>query len=308
MLKQKVFITGSNGFLGRNLKEYWSSAGAEVAAPVRAELNLLDSSSVSRFVTSFSPDIVLHCANTGGTRKTGYDAGSADVVSDNLRMYLNLSRCLKPGMRMINMGSGAEYDHRAYLPKMKEEFFDVNVPEDPYGFSKYAISQYVARAENIISLRIFGLFGKYEDYTFKFISNSIVKNLLGLPIVINQNVRFDYLYVSDFFRLVEKFSGGIPRYKSYNVTPTQSIDLVGIAELINMIGKQKSEVRVLTPGLNREYTGDNSRLLAEFPDFKFTPYPDAIRELYDYYAANLGRLNVDAVKSDPYIKNCRTAG
>lgn len=306
-MREKILITGTNGFAGRNLKEHFlaGSRGPDLLCPVRGELDLNDSGAVRDYLSKERPDLVIHCATVGGTRKTGYDAGAADVVSANLRMFFNLARCLTPGMRMINLGSGAEYDHRAYAPRMKEDYFDSSVPADPYGFSKYAISKYIEKAENITCLRIFGLYGKYEDYTFKFISNAIVKNLLGLPITINQNVRFDYLYVGDFVRMVEKVIVGTPRAHHYNVTPSESIDLVSLAGLVNSVADVPSEVIVLNPGMNREYTGDNSLFLGEFPGFEFTPYMDGIRELYAYYRENIHKLDLEKVKADPYLKNCR---
>jgi len=179
------------------------------------------------------------------------------------------------------------------------------VPSDEYGFSKYVISQYIQNEADFVCLRLFGLFGKYEDYTYKFISNSIVKNLLGLPIVINQNVRFDYLYINDFFKVIEKFITAPGRSRHYNVTPKDSICLLNIAELVNEIADKPSEIKVLNPGMNREYSGDNTRLLSEFKDLEFTPYREAISELYAYYKANLASLDLAAVKQDPYIKNCR---
>ena len=304
---KNILITGAGGFAGRNLAEYLSGRTdfCRVFAARHADLDLMDERAVEKYLDAHRIDLVLHCANVGGTRKTGYDTGSADVAAANLRMFLNLARCLAPGARMINMGSGAEYDHRAYTPRMKEEYFDSSVPADAYGFSKYAISKYIEKADNITCLRIFGLYGKYEDYTFKFISNAIVKNLLGLPITINQNVRFDYLYVRDFVRMVDNVIGVTPRARHYNVTPSESIDLVSLAGLVNSVATIQSEVIVLNPGMNREYTGDNSLFLGEFPGFEFTPYLDGVRELYAYYRENIASLDVEKIKTDPYLKNCR---
>jgi GDP-L-fucose synthase len=303
---KSILITGAGGFVGRNLAEYLPGRGYKVHPFTHRELELSDESAVIQKLTDIDPEIIIHCATVGGSRKTGYDAGLTDIVSKNLRMFFNLARSLKPGTRLITMGSGAEYDKRRALSKIREENFDAYVPADGYGYAKYVISKYVEKTENITCLRIFGLYGKYEDYTFKFISNAIVKNLLGLPIVINQNVRFDYLWAGDFCRLVERFIGIKPEYRHYNITPTESIDLVSLAEIVNAAGKTKSAIKVLNPGLNREYTGGNARLLRELPGFKFTPYAAAVKELYDHYSANPRKLDLAAVKDDPYLKNCGT--
>ena len=34
--------------------------------------------------------------------------------------------------------------------------------------------------------------------------------------------------------------------------------------------------------MNKEYTADNSKLLKEIPNFKFTPYKDGMFMLYSY--------------------------
>lgn len=302
----KVMITGGRGFIGKSLAEYFAArGGVTLFAPSSKELNLKDSAAVRDFMLGARPDLVIHGAAVGGNRQTGYDVGATGVFADNLRMFINVARGLTPGARLIQLGSGSEYDYRAYRPKMSEEYFDVNVPEDAYGFSKYAISRYIQNLENLVCLRLFGLYGKYENYTFKFITNAVIKNLLGMPLVINQDVRFDYLYINDFFKIVEKFMAHPGKYRHYNVTPTRSVTLLEVAGLINEIAETPSEIKVLNPGMNREYSGDNSRLLSEFKDLTFTPYRDAITELYAYYKANLASLDTAAVREDPYLKNCR---
>ena len=88
-------------------------------------------------------------------------------------------------------------------------------------------------AKNIYNPIIFGLYGQKEDYTFKFISNAILKNILNMPIVINQNVVFDYLYLGDFLRIIDAMIEKDFAYQEFNITPTESIDLVSIAKIIN---------------------------------------------------------------------------
>lgn len=302
----RVVITGAGGFVGRNLVESLTGLGYDVRDFTHQTLDLLDEAAVAGTLAAVNPEVIIHCATVGGTRKTEYDAGSTDVVSKNLRMFFNLARALKPGMRMINLGSGAEYDKRYSRPKMAEEYFDKHVPADDYGYAKYVISKYIEKTENITTLRIFGLYGKYEDYTFKFISNAIVKNLLGLPIVINQNVVFDYLCMEDFCGMVGKLLQVKPAHAHYNITPTESIDLVSLAKLVNAAGKTKSEIKILNPGMNTEYTGSNQRLLKDLGGFNFTSYETGVKRLYAYYAARLGELDLEAVKADPFLKACKT--
>ena len=126
-------------------------------------------------------------------------------------------------------------------------------------------------------LRLFGIFGKYEDYEFKFISNAIVKNLLHMPITIRQNVRFSWLPVDDFLPVLDYFLTHTPKKHIYNITPSSTIDLVSIAHLINSHADFKSEICVVNEGLNLEYSGNNARLIEEIGDVSFTPMDTAYK-------------------------------
>jgi nucleoside-diphosphate-sugar epimerase len=298
-----ILITGAGGFIGRNLKEYLSP-NYKIFATTHDDLELLDEKAVEEYVNDYTIDVIVHCAAIGGSRKANYDPGSTDVVEKNLRMFFNLERCLTPNMRMIHLGSGAEYDRHQWRRKMPETFFDRHVPSDCYGYAKYLISKYIGFRDNIVCLRLFGVFGKYEEYHFKFISNAVVKNLLHMPITINQNVVFDYLYIDDLVKIVELFIRQIPIYNYYNITPTLSIDLITIAEIINTISDYKSDIIVLHEGLNSEYSGDNSRLLAEYSSISFKEYQVAIEELLFYYRSILTTIDKATIRSDPYLHNC----
>jgi len=302
----RILVTGAGGFVGKNLTEFLSSKYFVIGAG-HNDLELTDENAVKDFIKRNKINFIIHCANIGGSRKTVYDQGSVDVVSKNLRMFFNLARCLTSDMRMIHFGSGAEYDRRNYQPKMSEDFFDTYVPEDDYGYSKYIMSKYIRGSENIVGLRIFGLYGKYEDYKFKFISNAIVKNLIKLPILINQNVMFDYLYINDFLNIVEKFINIKPKRKIYNITPEKSIDIVSAANIINEISNFKSEIIIVNDSMNRAYSGNNSLIMDEISPFKFTSYEDGIQNLYNYYKTIIQTIDFEAIKEDPFLKFCKSS-
>ncbi len=305
----RILITGARGFIGKNLVEYFTTKCAErytVFAPLHAELELLDTENVSDFIINNKIDYIIHCANVGGNRKTGYDAGRIDAVYNNLLMFFNLTRNLNSNLRMIFLGSGAEYDYRYYLPRMPEDYFGVHVPADAYGFSKFVCSKYIEGAEHIVNLRIFSAYGKYEDYDYRFISNSMVKNLLRLPIVINQNVFFDFVYVNDIVRIIEYFIEHKPNYKFYNVATGKTIDLVTVANKINKISGKPSEIIIKNKGLNTEYSADNSRLLQELEDFSFTPFDESLKEMYSWYSDILDSIDKEKIEKDEYVKYCRT--
>ena len=230
----RIAILGARGFVGKNLVEHLTGKHT-VFAITRNEIDLLDEIAVQEFLKEQKIEVVINCANQGGSRKTGYDVQTASVIGNNLKMFFNIERCLTPDMKMINFGSGAQYNKARDLVKVKEETIGDVIPKDDYGYSKYVMSKYIQAkgAKNIYNPIIFGLYGQKEDYTFKFISNAILKNILNMPIVINQNVVFDYLYLGDFLRIIDAMIEKDFAYQEFNITPTESIDLVSIAKIIN---------------------------------------------------------------------------
>ena len=293
-----ILITGSQGFVGRNLVEAFSQKYT-VLAPSKKEFDFAKSDDVDNFFNNNRIDVIIHSATTSMQGKIY----PPQVCENNLRMFFNLQRNMTSSMKLINLGSGSEYSKSHWHKKMSEEYFDKKIPEDSHSYSKYLISKYIqdTNSKNLICLRIFGIFGKYEDYRYKFISNAIVKSLLGMPIVINQNVIYDYLYVTDLCRIIEYFVSHKTKNRIFNVTPTESIDLVTVANIINKISDNKIEIKVLHEGIGVEYSGDNKKLLSQIKGFQFIACKTAIADLYEYYRKIRNDLDVDAIRRDSYL-------
>ena len=187
---------------------------------------------------------------------------------------------------------------------VKEEDYLDYLPRDEYGFYKWMTSKYIEKSDNIVQLRIFGCYGEYENYRYKFISNAVVKNLLNLPIVIFKNVYFNYIYVDDLLKIIDWFIHNESKRKIYNATTGKKVDLITLANFVNEVSDFKSDIRVLNDGLNNEYTSNNDRLINEIKDLTFTSHKDAIAKMRDYFKNNLEKLDVETVKNDPYLKKC----
>lgn len=195
--KKKIFLTGKTGFIGKNLLEFLTSK-YEVLAPSHQELELLDGEAVKGYLCSNKVDVIIHAATIPSHRKI---KDPKDVACRNVRMFFNIVRNTHCFSRMIFLGSGAEYNLCYDISNVKENNFDTHIPEDEYGFSKYICSKYIEKVNKIINLRVFGVFGKYEDYQIRFISNAICKAIHNLPIIIKQNRFFSYLYIKDLSRI-----------------------------------------------------------------------------------------------------------
>lgn len=285
----KILLTGSSGFIGKNLKEYLEKKYVHVFTPCRKEIDLLQTETVEEYIKKNNFDIIIHTANTNNTRNrltTSYDS-----LDGNLHMFFNLERCKNYYGKMYYLGSGAEYDMEHYIPDMKESYFDTYIPKDPYGFSKYIMSKTCEQSSNIYDLRLFGVYGKYEEWERRFISNAICRALKGMDIVIQKNVCFDYLWVNDLCTIMEWFINNEPEYKHYNVCRGNKIDLYSLACIVREILNIDCNIVVKELGWKPEYTGNNERLLNEIGEFNFTGYRESIKELCDFYRNNINFID-----------------
>jgi GDP-L-fucose synthase len=290
-------VTGGRGFVGAHIVRYLARRH-EVLAPTSVELDLLDHASVDRAFASHGFDVVIHAAVRGGS----------EVLAQTLTMQGHLLRQRSRWGRLIWLGSGAEFaKHR----DISEERLGEEVPRDGYGLAKLFCTLASRGDRAILNLRLFGVFGPGEGYLFKFISNAIVKGLLGDPIRIRQDTRFSYLWIEDLLPILDQvLEMPAPDVQDVNVVPDERPTLVAIAEWIRSgvarIAGKSVEIQVEAPGMNREYSAANDRLRRLLPSVRFTPMDEAVRSLTSYYQGELQRVDVDALRTDEYAKRIVT--
>jgi len=278
-MKRKIFLSGGNGFIGRNLKD---GLGAKytVIAPTHKQLDLLDFRQVSNFFKKEGPfDVVLSSAVNGGRRSL---PDTQQVGLDNLRIFFNLAGCSEHFKKLIHFGSGAEFDKSREIKHIKESELGSAIPASYFGFSKYVIAKYIEENEKFVNLRLFGVYGKHENYKIGFVSNAICRAMFNLPIIINKNVFFEYIYASDLIPIVSFFIENKSRYQSYNVGPGKPIDLKTIAKIIKKVSGSKSGTKVMSSGLNLEYSCRTDRIKKELK-YKFSDHEKSLMELFAWY-------------------------
>lgn len=292
---KKILLTGGSGFIGRNILESELVRDYELVAPSHAELPLEDTAAVDEYFAHKEFDAVLHAATKPGHRNA---KDLNNLFYTNVRMFENLERHKDKFGRFINFGSGAVYDVAQNNAGVTENEIFKNMGKDEHSFCKYVIAKQIEKLDNFVDLNIFGIFGKYEDYAIRFISNACCKAVFGLPITLRQNRRFSYLDVRDLPAILKVFIEENPQHKSYNIVPDGYVELQNIAELVQKISGKDLEFKVGKSGYGLDYYGSNRRLKTEFPSVKFTDFGKSVQDLYEYYEQNKAKLDVNLLLED----------
>ena len=279
-----LLITGGNGFIAKNLSEQLRETYSVTTCNSK-ELNLLDAPLVYEFIKNHRFDVIIHTATYDPAPKYS-TKDPLKVLENNLKMFFNVARCKNHFGKMLYFGSGAEFDREYWMPLMKESYYDQYVPSDQYGFSKYVMTKYAENSDKIYNLRVFSVFGKYEDWRYRFISKACCCAILNLPVICNQNVYFDYMYIDDFVKIVKWFIENNPHRHIYNLCTSKIYEYQGLAGIISGFANNKLEVIFKNEGWRKEYSGDNTQLLEELKGFKFETINESILKLYNWYELN----------------------
>ncbi|MGD9153188.1 MAG: NAD(P)-dependent oxidoreductase [Gammaproteobacteria bacterium] len=290
---KKIFFTGGNGFIGKNFSRLAQSF-YKIYSPTRAELELTNSKLVREFLSNNKFDCVVHGAVVGSKRNC--QQNQSECLEANLTAFENVFNNCGSDARFIQLGSGAEYGRPLAMPRIEESYFGKKIPTDKYGFAKFNMTQKIMQksAKKAVNLHIFAVYGTYEDYQTRFISSAILRTLYGLPIVINQDVKFDYLHIDDLIKIICYFINNLPEYSHYNIGFGSSVKLTEIAEIVRKVLGGHNDIIVKNPGIGSEYSCDNNRLLDFIGrNFKFTSLQDGIKNLAQWYEKRLESLNKD---------------
>lgn len=288
---KKVLLLGGSGFIGRNIVEYFlDSDEYEIVAPTSEELNIIDEEVVTKYLTENYFDIVLHFAVYGDGVDKSKDG--TKMLEYNLRMFLNFEKNSHLYGKMYYAGSGAEYDKSRDIIDVTEEDEGKNIPTDQYGLMRYTIDRIIRKSDNIYGLKIFGIYGPYEPWWMRFISNCCCKAIKGIPLSIRQNVYFDYIWIEDFLNILKKMMDSTPKEHVYNVTTGKKVDLLTLANIVLKVSGKELPIYICKEGMGKEYTSDNTKLLTEIGGYEFSGVEESIAKLYKWYEENESIIDI----------------
>lgn len=263
---KRILFTGASGFIGRNVIPLLCKEN-EIFIPRRNELNLLSELEVRDYIKENKIEIVINAANPDYTKSDMDD--QINEFENRMRIFLNLYNAKDYYSFMYNIGSGAEYNKFYDIRYVNEKQYGVTIPYDGYGLAKFTMHEIIKSCDKACDLIVFAIYGP-TDHESKFITHCVDSCLKDKDITIRQDCFFDYLYVDDFAGILDYFINNIPRYKEYNITTGNRYLLSDIAKTVIDIMKTDNKIVLLSEGMNNEYTADNSRLISEIGEFKFT--------------------------------------
>ena len=285
-----VLLTGGSGFIGRNLNEQLRNK-YNIFAPGHKELDILDLEKLQQYVQKYDISVVIHSA----VHVPAFNGVEKEFFND-MQMFWNLEKISHDLDRIIYFGSGAEFDKRYDIRNVVEEQFGDRIPISEYGLAKYTMNQIARTSENIYNLRLFGVFGKYELWQIKFLSNLCCKAVYGLPLTIRKDCFFNFLYIDDLVKITDSFINTKPRFHDYNACHDNEYLLSDLAQMVARISGKKLDIVLLSEEPNLDYSGSNRRLHSELKDIKITSMERSLELLYKYYFDNRNMIDYETLK------------
>jgi len=233
----KILITGSNGFIGKQIVKHFKKSELVSDFINSKRVNLQNNKEVMKINKA---DIVIHL---GGKTKKGLNAN--EYFDNNVLGTLNiLEYCIKKKIKKMIFVSSYVYGNPQYTPIDEKHSIS---PHNTYTKSKFLaeeLCKFYAKNFNlnIIILRPFNIFGKTLPEGF-LISNLFksAKNNKKITII-NKNSKRDFLHIDDFIDVILKVINIDIKFEIFNVGSGNSYSFIEIIKKIEKITAKKINI------------------------------------------------------------------
>lgn len=212
----KIFLTGSTGMVGKNILEHPLAKKYNFLCPTSKELNLLDYTQVSDFISHNKPDLIIHCAGVVGGIQANL-ANPVQFLTDNTLLGINvINSAKKHGVKkLLNLSSSCIYPKNGTNP-LSENYLlkgELEPTNEGYALAKITavkLCDYICREtpdflyKTIIPCNLYGRFDKFDSEkshmlpaVIKKIHQAKINNLDTIEIWGNGEARREFMYASD---------------------------------------------------------------------------------------------------------------
>jgi len=276
---KKVFISGSNGFIGTNLKKNFKKR-YNLITPSKNVLNLNDNKNLYLYLNKSKPEIIIHLATSTKFLK--------DPKKEKINQYTNtflttqnLVNNINPECKLIIFFGSIEEYGNINTPfrenaKLKPLSYYGKYKVLSYNFIKKSLDK-----KNINYLWIrpsltYGM-GDNKERFLGHIINSI-KNNKSFFIRPGNQIR-DYLHVNDLCKILIKIISNYKKeYKTIlNLSSQNYIKLNKIPIIIEKIIQKKLNYKILNSDtIDINLLNSNKKLLKLFPNLKLTTFKNGL--------------------------------
>ena len=241
MERLKIAITGASGFVGANLVRYFAVSN-EIYALTRnanpwrlskefnlANFDVKDKQVVREVIATLKPDVLIHCAAYGGYH---FETEPRKIIETNIIGSLNIVDASKEVPIVINVGSSSEYGVKN--KPMEEE--DTIAPTTPYAMTKALQTKLFASAQNSITLRLFSVYGYYEEKhrLIPYIVYSAIKK--QKPILSSKSNVRDFVFIEDVVNAIALAIQKFEKIKKGSVYNVGSGVQKSVLDVVNEMG------------------------------------------------------------------------
>ena len=250
----KILVTGAAGFLGSYVSNQLSKH--QVHAATRRQLDLTDLTAVTSVLKQNRYDVVINCAAAGREQLQSYEHA---IYANNFKSFYNLAINDQYYSKLINIGSGAEFDIDQDIDQVDEMEIWNRQPQYSYGQSKNIISRFSVDFPKTTTLRLFGCFDPSES------ENRLLKRFKAavgnqLPFVLEQDRYFDMVSARDFVRVIEAVIDGTVQDRDLNIVYDQKYRLSDILMLYSKLHGIDTIFLHVQSSVILNYTGNSDRL------------------------------------------------
>ena len=172
-MKQVIYLSGSNGMVGKNILEHYASKNFTILKPKRSELDLLKYNELDTFLAKNKPDLIIHAAGIVG----GIEANIKQPVKffiENIQMGMNILNASKKNKvkRFINLSSSCMYPRNSEKALTEDQLLtgELEPTNEGYALAKCAITklcEYINKEDNSLSYKSVipcNLYGRYDNF------------------------------------------------------------------------------------------------------------------------------------------------
>lgn len=183
----KLFITGSSGFIGKNLVEFFSSSNIPIFEYKRGD-------NIETNLRYFKPTAIINCAAEIYNAEKMIDSNI--ILTSQILDYI---KDYSPDTKLVQIGSSAEYGPVDHPTSETDRINPVDMYQATKGSATLLCQGYAKQFDlNVSIARPYSVYGKYEK-PHRLFPRLWKAFKLNEPMTLYQGYH-DFIYIDDFVR------------------------------------------------------------------------------------------------------------